>query len=566
MNPKFLPLLITAALIISCSGNKTVRISGGRSIKTHHAMAVSASPLASAIAAGVMADGGNAVDAAVATEMALAVCFPAAGNLGGGGFMVIRLDNGTMEAINYREKAPSGSSRDMYLDKKGDVVEGLSLDTHLSAGVPGTVDGLLKVHDKYGILPLARLVQPAIDLAEKGFPLSESQAESLNGMKSAFIARNRGPVAFVKETPWRAGDTLRQPELAKTLTRIRDLGRDGFYSGETARLIVDECKRGNGIISAVDLTDYSSEWERPLTADYRGYEIITMPPPSSGGIALIQMLKMIEPFDIAHMGFHSTAAMHLITETERRAYADRAEFLGDPDFINVPVDGLLSKDYLMDRMKDFKPGMASLSSEIKHGNPGAYESEQTTHYSIVDQMGNAVAGTTTLNNSYGSGIVVQGAGFLLNDEMDDFSVKPGHPNMYGLIGGEANSVQPGKRMLSSMTPTIIVRDGKVKMVVGSPGGSTIITTVLQVIINVTDFRMSVSEAVNAGRFHHQWLPDRVDYEADRIDSSVFVGMKNMGYTLKPRGSMGRADAILISGDGLLEAGSDTRGDDSAAGF
>jgi gamma-glutamyltranspeptidase / glutathione hydrolase len=559
-------MILCGALTISCSGQKSNCIISGSDIKTNHAMVVSAHPLASEIAAKVMADGGNAVDAAVATELALAVCYPAAGNIGGGGFMVIRLNNGTVASINYREKAPSAATRDMFLDNKGNVIDGLSLNTHLSSGVPGTVDGLLKVHARYGKLPFQRLIQPAIDIAARGFVLTKREALSLNEMRATFLSRNRGRVAFVREDPWQEGDTLKQPDLAKTLVRIRDLGRDGFYSGITAQLIVNECRDGNGIISSEDLKNYTSELEEPLKATYRNYEVITMPPPSSGGIALIQMLKMIEPFNIERMGFHSTESIHLMIEAERRAYADRAEFLGDPDMVSIPVSSLISNKYLLDRMADFNSGKASSSEEIKHGNPAAYESEETTHYSIVDQMGNAVAGTTTLNNGFGSGIVVNGAGFILNDEMDDFSIKPGYPNMFGLTGGDANAIQPCKRMLSSMTPTILLKDNKLKLVVGSPGGSTIITTVFQVIVNVTDFNMNVKNAVDAGRFHHQWQPDIVYYEKGRLDTTLFTSLKLMGHSFKPRDAMGRADAVFISDDGSLNAGSDERGEDNAAGF
>jgi gamma-glutamyltranspeptidase/glutathione hydrolase len=559
-------LLILPPLVSGCGQRDLPEIISGKDINVRNAMVVSAHPEASRIGAGVMAAGGNAVDAAVAVEYALAVCYPTAGNIGGGGFMVVRLADGTTDAIDYREKAPSAAHRDMYLDSTGNVIEGLSLDTHLSAGVPGTVDGTLYAHSLYGKLSLEKIIQPAIDLAVNGFPLTASQAASLNGMRETFTQRNDHPVAFVRDLPWREGDTLRQPELGETLKRIRDNGREGFYEGETAGMIISGCAGGNGIITAADLREYRSVSRDPIETDYLGYKIISMPPPSSGGILLAQLLTMTEMTSRETDSFMKPSTMHLMAEAERRAFADRAHFLGDPDFTDISVEGLLNRKYLLQRTADIDPGRATPSSSVTHGTVTFSESEETTHYSVVDAMGNAVAGTTTLNNSYGTAIVVRGAGFILNDQMDDFSVKPGFPNLYGLIGGEANAIAPGKRMLSSMTPTIIEKEGSLFMVVGSPGGSTIITTVFQVIRNVVDFGMGIYDAVAAPRFHHQWIPDVISYEAGTLDSLVITELQRMGHQLTPRGTIGRADAILIGADGRRYAGADPRGDDTAAGW
>lgn len=559
-------LLIMALLSAGCGRNDLPAIITGKDIDVKDAMVVSAHPEASRIGAEVMAAGGNAVDAAVAVEFALAVCYPTAGNIGGGGFMVFRFADGTTDAIDYREKAPSASHRDMYLDSGGDVIEGLSLNTHLSAGVPGTVDGALHAHSLYGKLSLERVIQPSIDLAVKGFPLTAGQAASLNAMRETFVQRNDHPVAFVTDIPWRQGDTLRQPELGQTLIRIRDKGRAGFYEGETAEMIIAECAGGNGIITAADLSEYRSLNRDPIITEYRGYKVITMPPPSSGGILLAQLLAMTAMTSGPSDSFMQPATIHLMAEAERRAFADRAHFLGDPDHTDIPVEDLLNREYLLRRISDINPERATPSSSVTHGTVPYSESEETTHYSVVDKDGNAVAGTTTLNNSYGTAIVVKGAGFILNDQMDDFSVKPGTPNLYGLIGGEANAIAPGKRMLSSMTPTIVEKDGSLFMVVGSPGGSTIITTVFQVIRNVVDFGMGIYDAVAAPRFHHQWLPDVISYEAGTLDSLTIVELKNMGHQLAPRGAIGRADAIMIGADGRRYAGADPRGDDTAAGW
>jgi gamma-glutamyltranspeptidase/glutathione hydrolase len=529
-------------------------------------MVVSAHPQSSRIGISILQKGGNAIDAAVATEFALAVCFPEAGNIGGGGFMLIRTNDGKTAVIDYREKAPSHATRDMYLDKSGNVTAGLSTDTHLSSGIPGTVDGLITAHSKYGILPFNEVIQPAIDLAEKGFRVTAGQAADLNSNRSIFIERNSFRPAFVKDSLWKEGDILIQSSLAETLKKIRDKGRKGFYSGTIARLLIKEMKRGNGIITEQDLMEYRAVIRTPLTADYKDYKIITVPPPSSGGIILIQLLRMTDPYPITEWGFNSPRTIHLMVEAERRAFADRSEYMGDPEFVKVPVDQLVNKKYLRDRLKTFDEKRASSSQEIKPGSPDGYVSEETTHYSVADARGNAVAVTTTLNNTFGNSIVVDSAGFLLNNQMDDFSVKPGYANMYGLVGGEANSVQPGKRMLSSMTPTIVEKDGRLLLVLGSPGGSTIPTTVFQVVVNVLDFGMDIGQAVDAGRFHHQWLPDWISYEKNGIDSLTVEKLKGMGHKMNGRSSLGSINAIMILPNGKKAGGADKRGNNSSCGY
>jgi gamma-glutamyltranspeptidase / glutathione hydrolase len=538
----------------------------GRNIIADSGMVVSAHPQSSRIGVSILREGGNAIDAAVATEFALAVCYPEAGNIGGGGFMLIRTFNGKSDVIDYREKAPFKATRDMYLDKSGNVHEGESTETHLSSGVPGTVDGMINAHSKYGRLPFKEIIQPAIDLAEKGFPVTRRQAEDLNSNRKVFIERNSFRPAFVKDSLWREGDTLIQRDLAETLKRIRDYGRDGFYEGTTARFLIRDMKRGNGIVSEQDLNEYKSVSREPITADYKGFKIITVPPPSSGGIILIQLLKMTGPYPIKEWGFNSSETIHLIAEAERRAFADRSEYLGDPEFVKIPVDQLLSEKYLIDRMLSFDKEKASLSQEIKPGSLEGYTSEETTHYSVVDREGNAVAATTTLNNAFGNSIVVDSAGFLLNDQMDDFSVKPGFPNMYGLVGGEANAIQPGKRMLSSMTPAIVEKEGKLLLVLGSPGGSTIPTTVFQVIVNVLEFGMNIGQAVDAGRFHHQWLPDWIGCEKDAIDSISSKKLTKMGHILKERTSIGSINAIMLLPGGKKAGAADKRGNNSSCGY
>jgi gamma-glutamyltranspeptidase / glutathione hydrolase len=536
----------------------------GKNIISGNGMVVSAHPEASLIGTQILKMGGNAIDAAIATEFALAVCYPEAGNIGGGGFMLIRKADGKTDVIDYREKAPGNASRDMFLDGAGNIIDSYSTETHLASGVPGTVDGMIRAHSLYGSLPFKNLLGPAINLAEKGFHLTGEQADDLNSQKTVFLKRNASIPALVKDEDWKEGDLVVQNDLAGTLKRIRDNGRDGFYSGITANLILNEMQRGKGIISEKDLTDYKSSVRTPLTADYRGYRIITVPPPSSGGIILIQLLKMIEPYPFKEMGFGSPATIHLVTEAESRSFADRSEHMGDPDYLKIQTRDLLSKVYLENRMRTFNEHQASASAQILPGVP--VESEETTHYSVVDAMGNAVSTTTTLNGTFGSSIFVDGAGFLLNNQMDDFSIKPGAPNMYGLVGGEANSIMPGKKMLSSMTPTIVEKEGKLFLVAGSPGGSTIPTTVFQIITNVIDHEMKISDAVGAPRFHHQWLPDIISYEKEMIDSTTLESLKAMGHKVQKRGSLGRVNAIMVLDDGRKSGSADRRGDNSASGY
>ncbi|MEJ7560722.1 MAG: gamma-glutamyltransferase [Pedobacter sp.] len=531
-----------------------------------HAAVVSAHPEATKVGVDILKKGGNAVDAAVAVQFALAVVYPNAGNIGGGGFIVYRDRKGTSNTLDYREKAPSKASKDMYLDEKGDAITDKSLFGALASGVPGSVDGMVQAHKKYGKLNWKADLQPAIDLAEKGFAITAQQAGELNRLKPSFLKYNDKPVAFVKEAEWKAGDVLTQLELAQTLKLIRDKGRAGFYEGRVANAIVTAMQHTKGIISKGDLKDYHSAWRKPVTGYYHNFKVISMPPPSSGGIALLTMLKQVSKYPLKHWGFQSDSTVQLMVEAERRAYADRASYLGDPDFFKVPGKALLDTNYINSRLAHLDFSKATPSADVNPGTLPNYESEQTTHFSIVDSDGNAVSATTTLNGSYGSLVVVAGAGFILNNEMDDFSVKPGTPNVYGLIGGAANAIQPGKRMLSSMTPTIVEKDGKLVMVVGTPGGSTIITSVFQAILNVFAFDKSMQDAVSAPRFHHQWLPDEVYVEEGAVSEAVRKELISKGYKIVPRGAIGRVDAILIKSNGKLETGADPRGNDTGGGY
>ncbi|HZX59641.1 MAG TPA: gamma-glutamyltransferase, partial [Mucilaginibacter sp.] len=506
------------------------------------------------------------VDAAVAVQFALCVTVPEAGNIGGGGFMVYRSASGSTNTLDFREKAPSMASQDMFLDSAGKVIPGKSLSTHQASGVPGSVDGMFEAHQKYGHLKWEELVQPAIDLARNGFKITKHLANGLNGAAAEFRKLNPGKNYLVKDGPWQEGDLLVQEDLAKTLELIRDKGRAGFYEGTVADALVAEMQSGAGLISKEDLRNYHSVWRKALTGQFKGYRIITMPPPSSGGVALLQLLQSVEKYPLTRWGFNSDSTVQLAVEAERRVYADRSKYLGDPDFYKVPVDSLLKPGYIALRMSNFNWDKATLSSDILPGKLAGYESDQTTHYSIVDRDGNAVAITTTLNNSFGSRIFVKGAGFLLNDEMDDFSSKPGVPNMFGLVGGKANSIQPNKRMLSSMTPTILEKDGKLFMVVGTPGGSTIITSVFQTILNVTEFNQNMQQAVNSKRFHHQWLPDTLYTERGALDSVTKMKLAKKGYKIKEGGPSGRVDAILKTQSGYYEGGADPRGDDTKLGW
>jgi len=558
-------LLSILILLVQCGPAPKVKNKNStQGLIAEHAMVVSAHPLASKIGRDIMKRGGNAVDAAVAVQFALAVVYPNAGNIGGGGFMVFRRNDGMATTLDFREKAPGKASRDMYLDDEGMVKPELSTMGHLAAGIPGSVDGMITAHEKYGTLPWKELVQPAIDLADNGFVVTDREAESLNNLVPKLKQANTvAPSQLLKE--WHAGDTLVQEELGATLERIRDHRREGFYQGETARLILEEMDRGHGIFEQKDLDDYHSVWREPVKGHYRGYDVISMPPPSSGGIALMQLLESIEPFSLRAMGHNTPETIHLMVEAERRVYADRATYLGDPGYYPVPTKKLIDRSYVKERMASFDPKKATPSTDLGAGHIGV-ESEQTTHFSIVDSEGNAVAITTTLNGSYGSKVIVAGAGFLMNNEMDDFSAKPGYPNMYGLVGGEANAIEPGKRMLSSMTPTILEKDGKLFMVTGTPGGSTIITSVFQSIVNVVDFDMSMQDAVIAGRVHSQWLPDVIMYEKGAVTTADSLTLTEMGHKMYVRGSIGRVDAVKVLQDHRLEGGADPRGLDAAEGY
>jgi len=532
---------------------------------SHNGMVVCAYPDAAQAGLTILKKGGNAVDAAVAVQFALAVTFPEAGNIGGGGFIVYRRVDGQTSALDFREKAPAKASTNMFLDAQGNVVPGMSVSTHSASGVPGSVDGMVAIHKKYGKLTWAEDLQPAIDLAAKGFKITQNFANDLNSSQSDFKKRNPGKTYFIKNTQWKAGDIMVQPDLAKTLRLIRDKGRNGFYSGIVADEIVKEMKKGHGLISKQDLAGYHAVWRTPITGYYKGYKVITMPPPSSGGIALLQLLKSVENYPLHRWGYNQDSTVQLMVEAERRVYADRSKYLGDPDFYKVPVSQLLNPAYIQDRMKTFTWDAATPSTSIQPGKIPGYESTQTTHYSIVDRDGNAISITTTLNGGFGSKIVVGGAGFCLNNEMDDFSAKPGTPNMYGLLGGEANSIQPNKRILSSMTPTIIEKNGKLFMVVGTPGGGTIITSVFQTILNVLDFNQDMQQAVDSKRFHSQWLPDTVDVEPGAFSTRTLQILRKKGYNFKDFPPLGEVDAILKTRDGY-EGGADRRGDNTKLGW
>lgn len=561
---KFYLFIITAALSVqSC----TVSLELDKKAKTFNkAAVVTAHPLASKVGVDILKMGGNAIDAAVAVQFALAVVYPNAGNIGGGGFMVYRSSKGEINALDFREKSPEKGHANMYLDKQGNVIEDLSVYGHLSAGVPGSVDGMVEAHKKYGKLDWKTLLNPAIALAEKGFPITKQQAEEFNEYKESFQKYNPSGAPILKTTSWKKGDLFQQQELANTIRRIADHGRDGFYKGITADLIVKEMHKGNGIISYNDLENYKAVWRQPVTGYYRGHKIICMAPPSSGGPALVALLQSVAQYPLGKWRFQSDSAVRVMVEAERRIYADRAKYLGDPDFIRVPVKELTDSIFNSERLKAVNLTKATASSDVKAAKFPGYESEETTHFNIVDSEGNAVSITTTLNNSYGSRVFVSGAGFILNDEMDDFSVKPGVPNIYGLVGGKANAIEPNKRMLSSMTPTIVEKDGKLFMVVGTPGGSTIMTSVFQTIVNVIDYQQNAQQSVSSPRFHHQWLPDQIDVEKNAITPKVRKSLENAGYKISPRGNIGRVENIIILPNGKLQTGADPRGDDTASGF
>lgn len=560
-------LLAVIVFLLSCTPAKKEEQTSVSAAPPAHGMVVSAHPIASQVGVEIMKKGGNAVDAAIAVQFTLAVVFPAAGNIGGGGFMMVRTNDGQVAALDYREKAPGKATTNMFLDKKGNVIPDLSTAGHLASGVPGSVDGMVEAHAKYGSLPWKDLLQPAIDLALKGFPLTQREAGWMNDFRPTFEKHNTIQPEFLYRPLWKAGDTIRWTDLGHTLERIRDQGRAGFYEGKTAEDIVAEMKRGKGLISLEDLKNYKSSWRTPIQSPYKEYNVISMPPSSSGGVCLIQLLESVEPYPMKDWGFNSAKSAHLMVEAERRVYADRSKFLGDPEFYKVPIQEMIAPEYNAERMKTFNENKATPSSEIAPGKIVGYESEETTHFSIVDPKGNAVSVTTTINGWFGSYVVVAGSGFFLNNEMDDFSSKPGVPNMFGVLGGEANKIEPNKRMLSAMTPTIVEKNGKLFMVLGSPGGSTIITSVFQVILNVTEFNMGMQEAVNAKRIHSQWQPDVISPEFKALSQDDSLALVKMGHVFKSRRAIGRVDAILVKGDGTLEGGADnTRGDDAIASF
>jgi gamma-glutamyltranspeptidase/glutathione hydrolase len=572
-------ILLLAIIIFSCQQeNKKVAVEQNltlasvkkeivkESVIVDSAMVVSAKEEASKIGIQTLKRGGNAFDAMIATELALAVSFPVAGNIAGGGFMIYRTKEGEIGALDYREKAPIHASRNMYLDEDGDFISNKSKVGALAVGVPGTIAGIFAVHEKLGSLPIEQIIAPVIALATNGYVLTEQQAKRISYFKASFLKTNNSESLYTKE--YKTGDTIKNIALANTLKRISENGRAEFYKGETGKAIVDFLQSKNGIISMEDLNAYEAEWRRPIVFNYKDLRIISMSPPSSGGICLAQILKFIEPYPIKSYGHNNTKTIQILTEAERRAYADRSFYLGDPDFIDIPMDELISDEYLKGRMDNFSFDKATSSDSLSYGIIPGYESDETTHYSIVDKFGNSIAVTTTLNGAYGSKLYSNKLGFFFNNEMDDFSAKPGEPNMYGLIGGEANAIEPQKRMLSSMTPTLVEKNGDFWMTLGTPGGSTIITSVLQTILNVYEFDMNMQQAVDAPRFHHQWFPDIIRFEPNSFPKDSLIYLKTKGYQVIENNSiiLGKVDGIRKLPNGKLEGGADHRGDDTAIGY
>ena len=564
---KLFLLLLTLIVFTNCKQDHLTK----ERVKNHglivnKAMVVSARVEASKIGSAILEKGGNAFDAMAATELALAVAYPYAGNLGGGGFMVYRKNNGDIGAIDYREKAPLAATKDMFLDENGDIIKGKSTIGAMAVGVPGTIAGVFAVHNKLGSLPIEDIINPVIELAKRGVIVTQMQEVRIKKYQPFFKEANKDSIIFDKN--WLQNDTIKYPALAETLSRILENGRDEFYKGETAKLLAKFIQDNGGIITEEDLAKYEVKWRTPLAFNYDNLNIISMSPPSSGGICLAQIMKMIEPYDLDKYGHNSAKAIQVISEAERRAYADRSFYLGDPDFVSIPINTLMSESYINDRMSSFSFDKATASADMSHGSVQLIESDETTHYSIVDQFGNAISATTTINGAYGSKLYCSELGFFLNNEMDDFSSKPGEPNMFGLIGGEANSIEPEKRMLSSMTPTIVEKDGELLMSVGTPGGSTIMTSVLQTILNVHEFDLTMQEAVNAPRFHHQWLPDVIQMEPNSFPKEIVKKLNALGYATSEERSrvIGKVDGILVMPDGKLEGGADKRGDDTAVGF
>ncbi len=568
MAKKLVFILILMSLFLLDACNKRIQnYTTDKSYTSDHAMVVTAHPLASDAGISILKEGGNAIDAAIAVHFALAVVHPRAGNIGGGGFMIYRTGQGQKYALDFREKAPKKAHKDMYLDTSGNVIPKLSTEGGLAVGVPGSVAGMYEAHKKFGKMKWSRLLREAIRYAARGFPITQREADRLNRFKDVFIKYNGKDIPFVKDSSWKKGDILVQPQLALTLKQIQKMGPDGFYKGGVAKALLKTIASHNGILSGKDLEQYSAVWRDPIQCTYRdSFNIISMPPPSSGGITLCQMLSMSEATEMGRMHREDALTKHFMIEVMRRAFADRAKYLGDMDFVPVDISALLDKRYLLRKISDFHPRHATPSDSILSEDIQLPESFETTHFSIVDPLGNAVSETTTLNSNYGSKVYVKEAGFFLNNEMDDFSAKPGVPNLYGLVGSKANAIAPGKRMLSSMTPTIVERNNKLFLVLGAPGGSTIITAVYQVIVNTTDFKMPLDSAVQAKRFHHQWKPDLVIYENGAFTLPTKEQLKQKGHKFLDRKYIALINAILVEPNGMLHGAADNRSDNDVEGY